>query len=490
MESLFVATEKKITMDKFFSQIKIVPEGSVKKILNAGAKVVVADAECQNNIVSLSGKVVAEIVYLSAENVVCRAENSLDFIEKQRADFSLSEVFAEDLVSVENVNFLGSDVVCSISHNVKLTGVYSYEIPKIENEEKEYVFNKKQLNLQKFVCACSDDFVVAEDVEKNLTNVEILQTSAKALVTNYAVENGKIVIDGKILSDVLILSNNEITSFAEEFDFKQEIAAEKALTDMSVNANVVLKNIMVTPEIKDEKTTFIFAVDLYAKAYVYETTSYELVSDMFSLKNEIEPTYDYIEANSALNSKNLTETVVIQSDVSQIEGFDDVFGVSLAQVKVLDVASEEGKVFVSAEVSATAFYKTLSDIGSFAVSKPVVIEIEKETTQEFESVSFAISVASFKVKAGKDLEVALNVRHTSKFVSKTSEQFIKSFETKQEKESSNFGIKVYVSKQGQTVFNVAKILNVTPDTILSQNQVDDVFESGQKIYVYSPVNLA
>ena len=37
----------------------------------------------------------------------------------------------------------------------------------------------------------------------------------------------------------------------------------------------------ISISIKDEKTTFIFAVDLYAKAYVYETTSYELVSDMF-----------------------------------------------------------------------------------------------------------------------------------------------------------------------------------------------------------------
>jgi len=46
-----------------------------------------------------------------------------------------------------------------------------------------------------------------------------------------------------------------------------------------------------------------------------------------------------------------------------------------------------------------------------------------------------------------------------------------------------------VTRKGETLFDVAKVLNVRPETITSQNDVQDIFEQGEKIYIYSPINL-
>ena len=46
-----------------------------------------------------------------------------------------------------------------------------------------------------------------------------------------------------------------------------------------------------------------------------------------------------------------------------------------------------------------------------------------------------------------------------------------------------------VGNPGTPLFDVAKSLNVRPETITSQNEVAEIFEQGEKIYIYSPVNL-
>ena len=72
---------------------------------------------------------------------------------------------------------------------------------------------------------------------------------------------------------------------------------------------------------------------------------------------------------------------------------------------------------------------------------------------------------------------------------KKYEKYVKSFERLKEKDDQDAGIKVYVVKENQSVFDISKALNVTPELVTSQNEVNDSFETGQKVYVYCPLNL-
>ena len=64
-----------------------------------------------------------------------------------------------------------------------------------------------------------------------------------------------------------------------------------------------------------------------------------------------------------------------------------------------------------------------------------------------------------------------------------------SYEVLNEKPENVNGVKVYITSGGDTLFEVAKAVNVKPEVIAEQNQVDGIFEGGEKIYIYSPINL-
>ena len=331
---------------------------------------------------------------------------------------------------------------------------------------------------------------MAEEVESNITGVVVLDSSANAVINDVSCTVDKIVIEGKVISEVVYKDQESVGKLNKEFEFKQEIAAEGTLPNMVCDASVVVNNITVTPEEKEDKTTFVYAVDMFAKALVFEENTYEVANDMFSLKNEIQTTYDYIESKIYKFTKNGAESVLSQTNISDIEDLEDVVGVFNSKLKVCSVQELEDKCLVSFEASAVAIYKTSESYDKKDVFEVFDVEIQKEEGLVFSDIEANSEIASFKVKAGKELEIAFKIEYFCKFAEKISQRFIKAYELKDEKEQNVYGIRVYVTKQGQTLFDVAKTLNVKPEIVLAQNQVEETFEQGEKIYVYSPINLA
>lgn len=490
MENLVVSTKKKITLDKIMSQVKIVTNAEIKNVLMTNAKVCVLSSECTNGVVSIAGKVCVNIVYLSAENTIESAEAVSDFVEKQRTDANLSDLFVQNEIIIDSINFSSNEAICLVSTIPTIYGVYKYEMPIIENDENNLVINSSSFEASKLIASPQDNFVVAEEVESNITGVVVLDSSANAVINDVSCTVDKIVIEGKVISEVVYKDQESVGKLNKEFEFKQEIAAEGTLPNMVCDASVVVNNITVTPEEKEDKTTFVYAVDMFAKALVFEENTYEVANDMFSLKNEIQTTYDYIESKIYKFTKNGAESVLSQTNISDIEDLEDVVGVFNSKLKVCSVQELEDKCLVSFEASAVAIYKTSESYDKKDVFEVFDVEIQKEEGLVFSDIEANSEIASFKVKAGKELEIAFKIEYFCKFAEKISQRFIKAYELKDEKEQNVYGIRVYVTKQGQTLFDVAKTLNVKPEIVLAQNQVEETFEQGEKIYVYSPINLA
>ncbi len=488
MENLIVQAKKKITLDKFVSSVKILTTNEIKSILNISAKAVLSQIEQSNNVITLSGKIIANVIYLSQDNQILSAETMMDFIEKQQVLTSLQEMTAIDNVSVKIDTFSGTEILCSVTHNTYIFGIYSYEIADFVGENTAFVLNKKTFNSKKFVTACSDNFVVAEEQESNILNLKVLECKAKVL--NYEASAGvdKIIVSGKLLVET-IYDDGELSVITKDFEFKQEIEAQGVVPNMFVDALLNVNNVTVTPEDRENKTNIVYVLDAFAKGYVFEDYEYEIATDMFALDSEIQNTFEFLEFRN-FSSENATSDIFIsQTDVSKIENFDDIIGVFDAKTKLNEVILTNDKAVIDFTVSAFALYKSGENVKRLDVSHLAKFEFDKTQEEFVEDVRLIAEISSFKVKAGKELEVAFKVSAEVKKSTEVSEKFVKSYEIKEVKNISNDGIKVYVTRAGETLFDVAKVLCVRPEIIEEQNQIDGVFEEGEKIYVYSPINI-
>ena len=489
MENVSVFVRKNLTMDKYFSQVKIVTPNNISKLLKTSARAVVSSVEVVNNFLLVSGKIVANAVYINDDNSVENTETAVDFVEKQKINFVLSELVAEDELEIQNVNFSTSEVVLSLAHTTKVTGIYKYLLGDATKIEDNLVLNKKELNVVSFKQSNDDTFVVAEEIETNLKNIQILNAESSAVLTSVVCAVDKVILEGKVKVNAIYSDVNSIGEMSKEFEFKQEIAVKSTLPGMT--AELVLRhlNTSIVEQSKEEKNTIAFVIDLSAKAYVYENTTIQTYDDIFSLTNEIVPVYELMEFEEEDGFEFDTDTVLTQTNISQLPDFDDLIGVYQPTLKVVEVEDKGDKLLVVSEISALALYKTQTSAEKLELNYETRFETAKDLGKKPSGVEALVAVSAYKVKAGKDLESAFSVEYKFNYEKQTSEKFVKSFDLAQEKEKHDAGVKVYVARANQSVFDVAKTLNVRPELIKSQMEVNDYFEAGQKVYVYCPLNI-
>ncbi len=490
MENLVVSSSKKFEVEKFTTQMKVITQNMVKKVLSSTAKSEILTAECINGTLTLSGKVKVEMLYLSIENVVELATSETDFIEKQKLAIELSNVYAIDSAVACDVNFSSNEIICSVTHNTEINGIYNYLLPNFENAEGDIVADKTSLKASKLITSASDEFSVSEEAETNLRGIQILKTNAEAIIDEASSSVDKIVLDGRILAEVIYSEGENISSFQKQFDFRQEIAAENVVPNMKACAFASVKNAGVSFDDTGEKCILSYNFDLVAKCYVLEENTYEIAKDMFMLSNEIAVTYDYVESKNAQEIVSQTESFMTQTDITEVADFDDIIGVFEPSVRLINIENKGDKAEIRAKLNAYALYKDAQGISRLDIKKELTFELACNDGKFVDSARLDCQIVSFKVKAGKEIEASFKVNYCASLMSMSVSPFVKSYEILGEKDTRDEGIKVYVVRENQSIFDVAKALNVRPALIEDQNQIDGGFESGQKVYVYSPINLA
>jgi len=490
MENLVVSSSKKFEAEKFTTQMKVITQNMVKKVLSSTAKSEIVNCECINGTLSLSGKIKFEILYLNGENKVEFASNETDFIEKQKLAIELSNVYAIDLALVEDINFSSNEIICSVSHNTEIYGIYNYSLPNFDNAEGDIVADKTSLKASKLITSASDEFSVSEESETNLRGIQILKTNAEAIIDETSSSVDKIVLDGRILAEIIYLEGENVSSFQKQFDFRQEIAAENVIPNMKASAFASVKNANVSFDDAGEKCMLSYNFDLTAKCYALEENTYEIAKDMFMLSNEIAVVYDYVESKNGQEIAMQTESFMTQTDITEIIDFEDIIGVFEPAVRVIKIENQGDKAEIMAKFNAYALYKDSQGISRLDIEKELVFELNCNDGKFVDSVRLDCQIVSFKVKAGKEIEASFKVNYYASLMSMSVSPFVKSYDILGEKEVGDEGIKVYVVRENQSIFDIAKALNVRPALIEDQNQIDGGFESGQKVYVYSPINLA
>lgn len=489
MENLVVSTRKRLVMDKMYAQVKVVADSSIKSILNAVVTPSVESCECAGGTASVSGKMTASVIYVTVDGMVESATASIDFIEKQKADFAMSDVYATDDVEIENVNFSSNEIMIALSHVAKLDGVFNYDIPKIDSSS-DLVLKTNTFSANNLKFALDDIFSVNEEYQTGFENVTVLSSSAKVVVEEAISSVDKVIVSGKVIAGVVFKRDEMVETLSKEFDFSQEIAGTGVVPNMMADALVSVKNAKVSAETRTEKCVFVYDIELKAKAYVYEESTFELVDDMFSLSNELMTTYNYLEAKNHMGFKTIENTTASNIDISMVEELDDIVCVYALDSKISNIAEHEDKYTISAKQDICVLYKTNTGIESLEESVEFDFDVARENGIDMVGAKLAGEIMSYKVKAGRDIEVICKYAFSFGLEQGYSVKYIKTYEPVAEKVAAEGGIKVYISKGEQTVFDVAKILNVTPEIIKEQNEIEEPFEVGQKIYVYSPVNLA
>lgn len=489
-QTINIQTKKDLATNEFAVNTKIVVDADkpLKRVLSIKAIADEVSSEYVDIDYTALGRTQINVLYLTENNEL---ENITGYAEWQSSLKVVGENLVAKIFVVEsNVeSFSATEISVNVLQNIIVSGTEKNSFLPFSVASDDYVADYVTKNLNQICGYSNGKFVVTENIDMP-TAQKVLSIDGVAKIASVTSYLDKVVIDGAVDVKILYASADGIMSLNKLLDFHQEVVCTGALDNQNAVADVGINSINATLEV-GEKTNLVIALGLNAVVETYENKEITAIGDIFSLSKNITTTMQCVDYDNFLAGKYLTDTIVCNMDLAD-NNIDEVISLINPVAKISQCLLKDNILTLEGVVDATLIYKNneIEEIESKNILCPFVSNIDLELEGRCRNLNVQATLSSVKIRSGKEIEVVLDLVTTVNCQSDEYFEFVKSVEELEDKPCTDSAITIYVTKENETLFDVAKALNVMPDVITGQNEVaDGKFASGQRIFVYSPLNV-
>lgn len=460
-------------------------EKPLKKVLNISASAEVLSGELIDTDYSILGKTNIQLLYVTEagelENVTATVDwqNTVKVVgENPSAYVTVKET------SIEASSM--AEISLSILHNCEVEGLTTSLVTPLPSITDDYVTDTNTITYNKLASSSVSKFALAETLETSSNAKSVLACDCAITSINASSNIDLVSVEGTANVKVLYLTEEGTNTLTKQIDFKQEVPCMGAMPSEEAWANLSVINAGCTLQVA-EKCTFVIGVNILASVSTYKAETLSLVSDLFSLTKTLDTTTDCVEFASYNGSKNFTDNVTITSN---IPGEDIVLVDAISpSVYIAKQTIENGYIVVEGVASAYVVYKAGEEVNSYTVTSPFVSRVECPLNGTIASLGACANVISCKARTAGEVDVMLELFFNVNIVEDKYFEFVKSVTETGERQNLSSAVTIYVTKEGERLFDVARALGISPDAILEQNTVlEGKFSAGQRVFVYSPLN--
>ncbi len=458
----------------------------IGSILAVQASAVPTECVCVDGEVRYKGKAVLCIVYEDGDGKICRAERGLEFYHKAESGEVTPACFAKTGFEIANV-----------THRREGSGLYVTVVIDAHSwvygsKQVEYLIGGEGLTVkdgQFTVCktVCVSGETEGEDEFETDYVGDILLHSENAVVTRMQASGGQIDIEGEIALSVCALKGDDsVCSYERIVPFTVQIPCEEAFGKVTGGARVQVQSATLTAGVDEDKglSKVVFAYTLYADCYLSRAEELKAVADAFSTAYTTELERVYGEGRYLVKQEKYTERV----------GGSATFSAELESDYVLETAvlpraegvcrRTESGVEVEGVVTAEVFARN-ADGGrkSRTLSLPFVfpLPIEGESVE----VDCAVCGLNVRRKNGGEVDAECTVKLSARSYDKQTWSYIQEARIGEEKPVCHSAVSVFMTREGEELWEIAKRLSKTPEELKSSNpELTFPVSSGQRIFVY------
>lgn len=489
-EVINLQTKKVLGVSEFAvnSSFNIDLEKPLKKVLNVSALADVVSAESIDTDYNFSGKAQISILYLSENNTIESITGVADWQNSTKVSGeNLQTSISVIETSVESSS--ATEVSVSVLLNAIIEGNTTQQIMPVAGLTDDYVTNKENVSFTKIVASGSDKFTIADSAELAIVATEVLNNNAYVVIKNVFAGIDQVTVEGYVDLKTLYSTEGGFNTYTKQIEFKQEIACMGALPGQEAEAKVNLSNLTVNIEVA-EKTTFIVAIGMQAYVTCYNVENFEVTTDLFSTAKQTDLEIECVGYANYSGCKYITDTAVCTAAI-EIDGMDEIISAINPVLSIAKATTDGGKLVVEGVLSANIIYRNngTETISNYTVNCPFANHIDIEQEGNVNCANSIANISSIKLRSGKEVEIVFDLSLTCSINKDDYFEYVKNVTETGDRAENQSAITIYVAKQNQSIFEVARVLGVSPDVITSQNNIEtDRFVDNQRIFVYNPLN--
>lgn len=470
-------------------RLEVSNDKPIKKIVCVNSLPKILSSEKIGETVNFMGKSSYQVVYETENNEVASAMAEIEWQDK--VNVSASEHYYLNPKTIENVvsGFSTTEIAITTLMNIDVYSIVAEKIESVEDLSSDYVIREKQIEYQRVVNTVSQTFNEVSEQEVPNKIDDVLLSTGDVRVKSVSAGIDSVTIEGDIFVSVSATEDNRIVNFNKVIEFKQEIAAISTVPNNEIDAMVNLSNLKVTASVNetDQKTNFIYSVEMTAFVCVFNKETANIIEDTYSINKEILTNNECVLKSTYSNmhflSNNVTGIIETERDI------DEVLFVSGANAVLTDMYQDEQYVILNGgvQVSLVCFGENKELI---EVSGIIPFDYKVESAKSQDLYEIKVKINSYKLKNQKEVEICSELYILRREYDKEYVTYVSGLEEVNDKQISNAGIKVYITKEGEDLFNVSKAMSVRPEEVIKQNpNIAEGFTEKTRIIVYSQLDI-
>lgn len=486
-------------LDKFnFNSLISVPidtNVNIKTILNLDSTILEKKIDYYSGKATISGKILLNILYVDTDNMT----NTISETQTFNQTITNPAITTESYIVVSEIKIVNS-VVSNVG-SLKVNCEVSFDpILYLNLSMSNNVANYENLVIKKnLVQACTISDVIDTKFEYT-TNLETKDSISKLLCYNSHFASSNIVsseefaiVEGKLFCELLYETSTgetvNIKTISDKVTVKAELPinnlSQENLLDLSFECCANLDNIQT--EIEDNQTVITICHTIKANGVVFKPISVDVVEDLYSTDNEIEPTFVNRDFNKINNCDHFSEKISGDSAINDNDPAIDEIVANLNIVpEITNSYLKDGNIVVEGLISSQIIY--LDENHEFKAKQtelPFVsntnISCEKLDCKHIE---IAVTDSKAKAKRGSIIELEYDIYISICCYEKNSFNMVDNLTMGKALDFSMYDYQIYIAKPEETCWELCKRIKITPEQLECYNKnLPPVMEGGEKIII-------
>ena len=494
-------TKQNITVNKLVSSKKeivtiegdmIVPDvkPDILNTIDTVGNVCIYKKEVLDGRVRFDGSVNLNVIYLAdSETDTTRGlANSLDFTQIIDVDDCRSGMELRNNITIK-------DIECKVLNGRKINtkvvleiGIYIYSneeiniLKEINNVEGVQTLNSNmQINnlVGTGCCRASAKDTISLNPEDNLA--EILKVEVKIINSETKVSYNKILLKADACVKLMYLTENgEIKVNCSKIPVMGFVDMPNVAENNIINCQYEIKNILVKPNSSEQHSVYI-EIEFEICSDATDTVEIESIQDMYSPNADLQ--FKQKEVNT-MTKKQINKNVcsvrerISIPEISSNQIYDVEIIPDITNINVLN-----GRIVYEGELKLNFIFSSNNNSGidTRIYTLPFTHNVDSENINQNKTINTTANCIDdeFVITSDGMIECRVNLEFETQMYEEANINLIDEINVIETENNSNPSMVIYIVKEGDTIWKIAKKYKTTMQEIININNLDN----GDEIYV-------
>lgn len=493
-EKITMSYRKNIGNTQAQVEYKVPVGDEIEKVLCVNAKSYVSSAEQSGKDVVYSGFVSFNAIFQNKDGGIDSLDYTAEFKESYGATIEgqFLPVVQTSVVDT-TAQIVGGEIRMVATVETLIDGVFDESQNVLTNLEGGNFFAKKDLiTFSTFASVAKSKFDEVHDLEIKDGVSKILAVCPNVYLNSVETNERFLTVNGTLNIFVTYLTDNNMVRTAQaKYDIVQEVAQDDITTDSFVQSmlGVAYNDMRVTTSIDTDLAVVNISLPLMYTGVVFNKNTIEIVTDLFSTTHytniNVNSMTSLVEYGAVSFDDKIGGSVTIQDNAPFI---DEALGACCGNIVLANANILDGNLIIEGVATVTTLYlnKETNGVYSVDVEMPFMISNPVDYPNSVVPiVQITLTDVNVRARRGKEIEVNACVEVYSNFYDSGKDAVITTVAEEDEIPEEECALSIYLAKEGDTIWEIAKDLKVSPELVAEQNpDIVEPITAGTRIVIY------